>query len=778
MFATRRRKSTSFTAGCLTLASMVLLTMLPARAQDAAPASEAAHRNARVEEIVVQARKRAEFLEDTPVSVSVLGAGEMRETGVTRLEDIQQLVPNLRIATPSDGQAADIVIRGVGTPQSAAIAFDPGVGIYVDGVFLPRAIGTLIDVLDVQQIEVLRGPQGTLFGKNTVGGAVNITTVKPQPELEGFALIRPGSLGQIYTQAMVNLPVVKDRVFTRLSMSSNNTRGYVFNRQFDRWESNRNSLSFLGSVRILPMDEVTIDVSGSWSRDHNAGRGQECVYIGGGTVGGLVDGLQPACESTSAFDGSTNIDNVSDVQSYGAWGTVGWAPESGMLEDYSFKYIGSWREQKPRFRLDNDASTASGVFRAGIGGGVADGLPGHQQQISQELQMNGSAWDERINFVAGAFGFWEDGRDAQSLTVVPDVLNIVSLNVREIDNWSWALYTQGTVDFTDWVSLTAGVRYTQDKKGLVAQNTDPRTDAPPTLDIDKSKVFDAWTPMASIAFALPEDMLDWGNFDHLMTYFTYSRGFRGGGFNGVLSPTATDLNQFEPEFVDSFEWGFKTIGFDQRATLNVSVFYTDYQDIQVTTQVDVGDQNGDGVPDIEQVTLNGAKATTHGAEIELLTLPIDGLQVHGSVGLLYTKFDEFLGISASDGMPLDRSGESFNNAPELQTHVSAQYSLEVDPGGPEWLRGWVTPRMDWSYQSSVHMVGTEVPEGTQGGYNLLHARLSYDFLDDRAQVALWGKNLLDESYFTWVSPVVSSFGIATRIYNEPRTFGGELSYRF
>ncbi|MDG2308691.1 MAG: TonB-dependent receptor [Candidatus Binatia bacterium] len=762
----------------LLLICVTLAIPASAAAQDAAPASTAAHHTARVEEIVVQARKRAEFLEDTPVSVSVVGATEMRETGVTRLEDIQQLVPNLRISTPSDGQAADIVIRGVGTPQSASIAFDPGVGIYVDGVFLPRAIGTLIDVLDVRQIEVLRGPQGTLFGKNTVGGAVSISTVKPQPELEGFALLRPGSLGQLYTQAMVNLPIVEDKVFTRLSVSTNNTRGYAFNRQYDRWESNRNSLSFLGSVRILPIEDVTIDVSGSWSRDHNHGRLQECVYIGGGTIGNLVSGLQPACESTSPFDGASNIDGISDVQSYGTWGTIAWDPSSGPLEDYVFKYIGSWRQQAPRLRLDNDGSTAEAVFRAGVGGGVHDGLPGSQQQVSQELQVNGSLWDDRIQFVAGAFGFWENGRDAQTLTVVPEVLNIVSLNLREIDNWSWALYTQGTLDVTDWLSLTGGGRYTEDKKGLFAQNTDPRTDDPPTLNQDDSVIFTAWTPMGTIAATLPEDLLDGTPVDHFMTYFTYSRGFRGGGFNGVLNPVATSLDQFEPEYLDSYEWGFKTIAFDQLATLNASVFYNNYDDIQVTTQVDVGDQNGDGIPDIEQTTLNGAKATSHGAELELLTIPIDGLQLHGSVGLLYTEFDEFIGISSLDGTQLDRAGQSFNNAPQLQSHIAVQYSLAVDPGGPEWLRGWVTPRMDWSYQSRVHIIGAEVPQGTQSGYNLLHARLSYDFLDDRAQIALWGKNLTDETYFQWVSPVVSSFGIATRIYNEPRTFGGELSYRF
>ena len=157
-------------------------------------------RAAQIEEIVVQARKRAEFLEDTPISVTALGENTLREAGVTRLDDIQELVPNLQFQSGTSGLAVNIVIRGVGTPQSAAIAFDPGVGVYVDGVYLPRTIGALIDVINLEQVEVLRGPQGTLFGKNTVGGAINITTVKPKDDYEGFVLLRPGNFGSIFTQ--------------------------------------------------------------------------------------------------------------------------------------------------------------------------------------------------------------------------------------------------------------------------------------------------------------------------------------------------------------------------------------------------------------------------------------------------------------------------------------------------------------------------------------------------------------------------------------------------
>jgi len=183
---------------------------------------------ARAEKIVVQARKREELLEETPIAVTALGEAELRESGVTRIDDIQLLVPNLIFQSDNTGAQTNVRIRGVGT-STDGVAFDPGVGIYVDGVFLPRAFGSLIDVVDVQQIEVLRGPQGTLFGKNTVGGAINITTVKPRDELEAFALVRPGNFDRVDTRVTLSVPVragwFDEKLFTRFSFASTQTPG-------------------------------------------------------------------------------------------------------------------------------------------------------------------------------------------------------------------------------------------------------------------------------------------------------------------------------------------------------------------------------------------------------------------------------------------------------------------------------------------------------------------------------------------------------------------------
>lgn len=774
---------------------------LPAGAEDAAGRAPESRREQRaLEEIVVTARKRAELLEDVPVSVTALDTGQLRDAGVQRLDDIETLVPNMNFQLTADNAAANIRIRGIGTPQAVSIAFDPGVGVYVDGVFLPRTIGTLLDVVDIEQIEVLRGPQGTLFGKNTVGGAINITTVKPHDELEGFVLVRPGNRDQVFTQAMLNAPIevgpLANKLLTRFAFSSTNDRGYVFNRLKDEYWSDRAAQAFLGSLRFLLTDDLTFDVSGTWSRDHNRGRGGRCVFVRETALGSVLPGLADECRRSRPFEIDANVDQIVDIQSYGSWGTATWAVgEVGPIDDLQIKSISSWREQKPRFRLDADMTGLAAVKRASFGGEPTDGLPGFQKQVSTELQADGEAIDGRLSFVAGVFALWEEGVDGTALEVLPGLVNSRTLNERKIDNWNWALYGQSTFDVFDWLGLTAGVRYTEEKKGISAQTINLNIpDAPPFFEVPSDKaLFSAWTPTAGLQLRAPDSFVDSLHLDRAMTYFTYSRGFRGGGFNGVINPTATRMDQFRPEFLDSFEIGLKATGFAERATLNIAFFYSDYDDIQVTTQAQLDtDLNMDGIPDVEQTTLNAASATVKGAEIEAVALPFAGALLRGSIGLLDTRYDSFgkgcfpgadannaglqCAFSDLDGSDIDRSGEGFNNTPKFQSNLSLQYSLPVAAEGA--FGGFVTPRMDWYYQSSVHFLGPEVAAARQSGYNLLNARLTYEFHGERAQLALWTRNLTDEAYIGHVTPLITSFGVAQQLFQSPRTFGGEVSYRF
>ena len=770
----------------------------PAQAEALGETGEAAGVSRRqagaVEEIVVQARRRQEFLEDTPISVTALSQNTLRESGVQRLNDISSIVPNLNFQSDNTGGANNIRIRGVGT-STPDIAFDPGVGVYVDGVFLSRSFGTLVDIVDVQQIEVLRGPQGTLFGKNTVGGAINITTVKPHEEPEAFVMIRPSNFNRVDTRAMINVPVrigwLTDKLFTRFSFATSNTPGYSFNRTRNVPLNGRNSVALLGSFRFLPHEDVTLDFTVTWSRDHNNGIAQQCLVVRRDfpLVAFMPPGYFENCEETEPFVTNANVSALTDIESYGTWLTATWdIGEVPILGDISVKSLTSWREQKPRVRFDVDQTRFNIVQLSSAGGSIRDGDPGFQRQIMQEGQLNGSNLDGALNYVVGVFGFWEKGFDNRATWVLPPGQgNPLSLDrltdaPTNTDNWTWALFSQATYDVFDWMSLTGGIRYTQDKKELAFIQFDPNNPDDLFANEGGSQVFEAWTPMGSIAMTAPEDLIYDTPLDHLMGYFTYARGFKGGGFNGVATSRAGagqgPAFQYDPETLDNFEIGFKMIGFDQRATLNTSFFLGKYDDIQVTQIRDTGlDENG--IPTIARVTDNAAEATIQGFEVELQTRPIDGLMFTGNVGYTDATYDSFPdALSDFDGETINRSGDRFLFVPRLQTFVALQYSFAV--GGLEGspMEGWLTPRLEWAYQSSVQWLGPEVPQATQRGYNLLNARLSYDFLDDRAQVALWAQNLTDEAYFNNATAIVSTFGITTRAYAAPRTWGGELSYRF
>ncbi len=743
----------------------------PATAQ---PPDSGIPASSRVEEIVVTARKRPELLEEAPISVTVLGPDTLQATEVRRLEDIQNLIPNLQMSEQfGSAVGAGVAIRGVVT-EDPAIALDPGVGIYVDGVFLPRAAGQLMDILDVELIEILRGPQGTLFGRSTIGGAINVITAKPKPDLEAYARVRPGNFGSVDTQAMLNVPVplagLEDRLFTRFAFGSVERDGYVFDDVRDEHVANRSSLAFLGSLRFLPTDDVVIDVSGTWSRSSARPRAGECVVVSETPIGSSVPGFQESCRETEPFRTSVDTASRSSLESYGTWGTATWdVGKVGILDHLTLRSLTSWREQRPRMRLDLD-STGLPIAESATGVTPSTGRPAFQRQVSQEVQVSASTWAERLRLTAGGFGFWEKAIQDAAVQILPPVIGTaqVALNT---NNSTWALFGQATVDPTSWLSLTGGVRYTLDHKDVDYVSTPPGAPEPAVAFSDGAS-FSAWTPMASISARVPESWLIRLSLDSLLAYFSYARGFRSGGFDAVASPVPRIPQRFSPETLDSFELGIKVVGFERRVMLNLALFQGNYDNIQVYQLI----STPAGPPDA--AILNAAEATTRGVELEVQAFPIHGLQLTGSLGFLDAEYDSFEGISDLDGGPINRDGQRFQNVPELETHVGIQYSFPLRLRGPAWLDGDLTPRLDWSYRGSVDYLGPEVPAGKQRGYNLLDSRLSYDLWEDDLQIALWGKNLTDEEYFDFVFPLTTLSGTIARLYQVPRTFGGEVSVYF
>jgi iron complex outermembrane receptor protein len=783
----------------------------PAEPVASPPAADAA---ARLEEVVVTARRRPELVYETPVSVTAFDGATLRATQVQSIDQLVGLVPNLVYYTTGSGQDATPFIRGVGSYP--AVFLDSGVGTYVDGVYLARAPGSLLDIVDFEQVEVLRGPQGTLFGKNTIGGAINVTTTKPKNRLEAAASVRGGTLGELDSRAMLNLPIplgeLTDVLATRFSFGSRRTGGYTTNALTGDDYSNQDALDFYGAMRFAPRDDLTFDLTGTWSRDRTRGLGGECRVVPQSTRvnpatgatnnpfnGFLPSGYRGACNRSEPYRFESDVaPPTADLESYGLWGILDWDLGRAGPLDLRLRYTGSWREQVQRVRSDLEMTGLPVFTFSGIGDaprGAIDGGPTDQQQVQQEVQLGATGWDDRISLVSGAFLYWEDADEDTALLFLPgnpilDGAGGTTLNRNVVSNRSWALYGQGTVDVTTWLSLTGGLRYTQERKSLARRVTIPRSlnPADPVLtDFSNAETFGAWTPMASIAFETPEAWLRrTGVVDWAMPYFTYSRGFTGGGINGAgRSTSPLESRSFQPELANSYEWGIKTLGFGRRLSANVDYFVLDRRDQQVPQLVqDTSACPPSGDPDCVPPTLsiitNAARSRTRGFETELQARPVDALLVTANVGYTLGRYLDYPGaVNSITNATINRAGQRFPFVPEWTTHVGAQYTWPVpDLGGPSWLRGSLTPRIDWSYIGSVAFYAPEIAPLMRPGYDLLDVRLSFDFNGDTSQVAFWMKNATDTEYFNDALAWPRLTGSVVRYYAPPRTIGVEISQRF
>jgi iron complex outermembrane recepter protein len=759
-------------------------------AQEAPTTASRADRG-KIEEIVVRARRRDELLQDTPVSVTALNADELRLNDITRLDDIQELVPNLSFYSGRSGVTSAVFIRGVGQVDPV-ITFDPGVGIYVDGVFMSRQAGGVLNMADVEQVEVLRGPQGTLFGKNTVGGAILVKTARPREEFGGQISVGAGSFDTERVRFTLNAPVeigtLEDRLFTRLTFAQEYSRGYSHNTFLDRYRNDTNSLGFLGALRFLASDDIELNVTGNWFRDRTNGKGSRCVVANDPSpLGGLVDpALNDECRRSAPFDFEADTPGLSDIESYGTWGDAVWnLGRLGPVDDLALKWISSWREQRPRIREDGDGTRLPELQLSEVGGSSPfDGGPGYQRQISQELQSNVAAWEERLQIVAGAFGFWEEATSflsIRSLPLAPPTIGATTDNRTDVGNSSWALFGQATLAPVEWLGFTGGLRYTEEKKGFRRLRTIPPAIIPPgvevdpLVDADESKVFKAWTPMGNVSLMAPDELIADAGLESLLVYFTYSEGFKSGGFNGnSLSDDPGVLDPFDPETLESFEVGLKLLGFDRRVGLNAALFRSNYDDIQVAV---IDSTLATVLPEI--TVRNAASGTVQGAELELDLRPLADLSLRGSVAYLDARYDEFQNApSALNSDVIDRSGETFNNVPDLESQVTIAYTFDTPDMPWDEMLGTVTPAIQHSYRSAVHYQGPELKEAIQRGYNLLHARLAYAFNDERTLLTLWGRNLTDEEYFQQNFPTANSVGIVLQYYEAPRSFGFDVTHRF
>jgi len=796
---------------CLLL--VVAAPSFTARADESTAPSTLPQVEPGIERITVTARRRPEDLQLAPLSVSALESSALQTAGATRLDDVTRLVPNLQLAADDTAAALRVQIRGVGISDSI-ITRDPSVGLYVDGAYVPRAQGALLDVSDVERIEVLRGPQGTLYGRNAIGGAINVISRKPSFERRGDFSLRMGDRGLFETRSGLDVPILDERLATHFSFTTRRNDGYTHNDFTGEGSDEDGFFGGRAAVNWRPSESVELITTGDFSREFHHGRGGQCRFAstapaatgqvldpaGVGApqaIGTLVPFMNAvnnfsdrclASAHSGDLDYASEFNNDIDMDTQGLSGTLTWQP--GM--DVEIKSISSWR--RVEFARDQEFDyTASAFGRLQAAGDQFDSW-------SQELSASGALADERIDWTAGVYAFWEKVNPGRELSLIGTGLGTLAFSyaaVNKTANQDMAGFGQLTWHATERLSLTGGVRRLTERKGWehrrhelvgpvgapqigsIQENAGPNgnpgdgDDIP--IDFDVSERFHAWTGLANVAYEFHDD---------LMVYGQWSSGYKSGGFNGRTNPSdLTTLEAFDPESMDSFEVGMKSTWLDQSLRINAALFNANHRDLQQTLFKSAADGS------FASVVRNASEAVVRGAELELLAQLAGGLDLGVSLGITDARYVEndrasrYIGpgpnniFGDGDDVPrmLDRDGEDFYNTPTYSLGITADYSFAS-------RLGLVSTRLGWYGQSAVNFAPAEDIQGSnhghQGKYGLVDARLGLTLPDGKTEVAIWGKNLFDRRYVNGAMDFTDGFAVTALYFGAPRMFGFELRRSF
>jgi iron complex outermembrane receptor protein len=777
MIATRLR--ILLLAGASLAASAPSFAQMAPAASDAATAVAAEAMNDTVDaaEIVVSARRREERLLDVPVAVSAFSQADLQRFQAVDLSGLQAAAPNLNIVQGrGSASSANIFIRGLGQPD-ALQTFDPAVGIYVDGVYLSRIQGALLNLFDVERIEVLRGPQGTLYGKNTTGGAISIVSRKPDlntVKAEASALY--GSFNQIVLNGYVNAPIVGDRVALSLAGQWDKRDGLVTDPRTGRRYNDRDSLTLRGILRAKPAEALEILVSGDYNRQRNA------LTLGYPTAPLLQTDFATGARTLVPanpygrydFQASTSFrgDEGQRLDHWGVNVTANWQLSDALM----LTSITSWRKLDPDLFVDIDASQAElGDVFVGI----------DQRQFSQEVQLK---WDtERFSGVFGLFYLNENVRSHQE-AYADDLFAFAGAPLtflRTIDDAqntkSYAAFGQATYRFTDRLSLTGGLRYTHEERTYDRFTTTASNlpllngirfsfpgSLPAPFNADGKAEFDAWTPSVTLAFKPNADS---------QIYASASRGFKAGGFNGransladltqVVNGVPTLVTRFNPETVWTYEGGAKASFLDGRVYLAGTVFYSDFRDFQARV--------GGGAVAVFPV-LNAGRLSIWGAELEAVVKPTSQWTVRSSLGWLDATYDEFNDGRRPPTFSCNPTGNRVTCTPAFAPPIT--FTLATDYRIPLGDAGTLTLGGDARFVDAHFLSVDNRPGLKETGYLLANAFVRFDAADRRWYLQGGVKNLTDRLYRTDGQEFSSVGNIQTVYFGDPRTFNVMVGVRF
>ena len=735
-----------------------------------------------LQEIVVTAQKRVTSLQKTPISVTAVSGEELRSAQITTLPDITARVPSFKMGDQGGNQ--QITIRGIGISNFTPMA-DGAVAVNIDEVYVSRPVSQGLSLYDISAIEVLRGPQGTLYGRNATAGAVNITTVRPTNEFSGFVRATVGNYGLAHLEGAVGGPIVEDKLLVRLAGFREKRNGYSKNIITGNDADDKDAWGVRGTIVFKPTEELTATIIGAIGRSND--RSGSLSFVG---AAGLIDhpaalGIPPVFQllggatPSDRRDLAAAVDPRTKLRTDAITGILEWDSDG----PFSLKSITGYRDQNTLSRID--------ISGGGLNGGISyGGEPAHQ--FSQELQAHYDT--ERVNLTAGLYYFRETSEyDPATIIVSNTYLNLFLPHLPffqppfppapvlptpgftrltdiggKTKTRAKAAFAEGTVNVTDQLSVTAGIRYSRERKQLTQRNflvnpfnplvsaftgslISPDFDPPPEVAIP-GKTFSAWTPRFGIQFqATPSTLL----------YVTYAKGFKSGGFDAGTAP-ALQVG-FAPEKLTDYEGGIKTTLFDRRLRLNVSGFLYDYTDLQVQV-----------VQGLSIITTNADSARVYGAELEFTALVTDAFTIEGNASWLHARYRNYFGTDPA--LPnavafFDFKGNRLSNAPDFQAFLAASYRWDLPSGN-------LVLRAEGEYSSKFYFSPANLDLISQPSYGKANAFVTYNS-NAGWHATAFVRNITNKDTLTSMTTVSPLFGTPVQgSFSPPRTFGATLGYRF
>ena len=716
-----------------------------------APALASAAESLALEEVVVTATKQASTIDSTPAAISAVTAERLGPGGIQDIRDLAVSVPNLSVGDQFGVNRT--FIRGVGM-TSIDLGADGAVAFLQDGAMIARPSAQLGSFFDLEQVEVLRGPQGTLYGRGATAGVVNMVTRKPSEELEGYARLTAGNYSVYTVEAAVGGPISGDKVMGRIALKIDERDGYGQNKFTGSEIDDRDAYAVRGSMHWQPSDAVGVTLLGEYfdEEDNNYAFhyfGTTVVpedqlahnLLGGRTIFDYYADRGRKADLRNIY---SDEEPINDRNGLAFSLLMDWQ----MNDAWALKSVTAWRDFE---RFTRDDLDVSDVWMFGQNNYIEE-----SETLSQEFTLSGNA--AGIDWLMGAMYFTEElhGEVKVPLINLGLVFGLPADFFDEGNYWqngdvdtdAYGLFVEGRYAFNEQWSVTAGARYNYEKRdGTGFFVFDALGVNVPT---DKSESWDAVTPKLLVEYDAGGGMLLYGQ---------VTRGFKSGVINvGSLNDV------IDPEYVWAYELGLKTGLADGRASLRTAAFYYDYTDLQV------GFVNEQSVVE----TVNAASATNIGIEVELVARLTDSLSGELSATWLDATYDEFVtGDYRNDFEQVDLSGNNLQNAPEYTAFAALDYRRPVTE------RGSVIGRVEWAWQDDVYFTEFNNEDAFQEAYSVLNANLGYEGAEGRWSAVAWGRNLTDEFVISnniITAPLYGSIRVGSLL--PPRTYGVTFSYNF